>query len=57
MLEKIKNFILDERGLEATEFLVAAVPVTGGASVAFVSLRDDLITKSSTLIETISVDP
>ena len=51
------NFLKDERGLEATEFLTAAVPVTGGAAVAFVSLKDDLTAKSATLIETIAVDP
>lgn len=53
----VKRFIIDERGLEATEFLTAAVPVTGGAAVAFVSLKDDLVAKSATLIESIAVDP
>ena len=51
------DFIRDQRGLEATEFLTAAVPVTGGAAVAFVSLKDDLVAKSATLIEAIAVDP
>ena len=51
------NFFKDESGLEATEFLTAAVPVTGGAAVAFVSLKEDLTAKSVTLIETIAVDP
>ena len=53
----VKRFLIDESGLEATEFLTAAVPVTGGAAVAFVSLKDDLVAKSATLIESIAVDP
>ena len=51
------DFFKDESGLEAIEFLTAAVPVTGGAAVAFVALREDLTAKSTTLIETIAVDP
>lgn len=53
----IISFLKDERGLEAVEFLTAAVPVTGGAAVAFVALKDDLTTKSGTLIDAISVEP
>ena len=56
-MKSIIRFILDERGLEAVEFLTAAVPVTGGAAVAFVALKEDLTTKSTTLIETIAVTP
>lgn len=56
-MKTLLEFLKDERGLEATEFLTAAVPVTGGAAVAFVSLKDDLVAKSATLIETISVEP
>jgi hypothetical protein len=53
----IIDFIRDERGLEAVEFLTAAVPVTGGAAVAFVALKEDLTAKGTTLIETIAVEP
>jgi hypothetical protein len=56
-MQALIDFIRNERGLEATEFLTAAVPVTGGAAVAFVSLKEDLTAKSVTLIETIAVDP
>jgi len=56
-MQALIDFIRDERGLEATEFLTAAVPVTGGAAVAFVSLKDDLTAKGIQLIETIAVDP
>lgn len=53
----VKRFLLDESGLEATEFLTAAVPVTGGAAVAFVALKEDLTAKGTQLIQTIAVDP
>lgn len=56
-MKTLLEFLKDERGLEAVEFLTAAVPVTGGAAVAFVALRDDLTAKSATLIESISVEP
>lgn len=56
-MQAIIDFIRDERGLEATEFLTAAVPVTGGAAVAFVALKDDLTAKSATLIQSIAVEP
>lgn len=49
------NFLKDERGLETTEFLTAAVPVTTGGAVAFVSLRDDIQNKATDLIQIISV--
>ncbi len=53
----IISFLKDERGLEAVEFLTAAVPVTGGAAVAFVALKEDIAAKGGTLIETIAVTP
>ena len=53
----IISFLKDERGLEAVEFLTAAVPVTGGAAVAFVALKEDISTKGGTLIDAIAVDP
>ena len=56
-MKTLVDFFKDESGLEATEFLTAAVPVTGGAAVGFVSLQADLTAKSATLIETIAVDP
>jgi len=56
-MQAIIDFFRDESGLETTEFLVAAVPVTTGGATAFVSLRDDITAKSLTLIETIAVSP
>ena len=50
------NFLKDERGLETIEFITAAVPVTGGGALAFVAIREDVGSKSETLIEIIAVD-
>jgi len=50
------NFLKDERGLETIEFITAAVPVTGGGALAFVAIREDVGSKSETLIEIIAVE-
>lgn len=52
----IMNFVKDERGVESSEFAVAAVTIAGGTAATFTAIKGNLKDKGNTLISAIEVD-
>lgn len=52
----IMNFVKDERGVESSEFAVAAVTIAGGTAATFTAIKGNLKDKGDTLISAIEVD-